>query len=61
MKRVNKDGTYFVGVTVTKDLFEKIEQVRTTERGRIPRNEFIRTAITKLIEETEAYMKSGGY
>ncbi len=53
MTRINADGSVFFGVKVSEALFEKIERVRTTEKGTIPRNEFVKTAINKLIEQTE--------
>jgi len=49
----NKDGSFFVGVTISASLFEELERARMTKRGRIPRNEFIRTAITKMLESSK--------
>ena len=41
-----------LGVTIEEVLFEDLERARMTERGRIPRNEFIKTAIANLISQT---------
>lgn len=37
-------------ITIEGDLFEQLEEARTTKGGRIPRNEFVKTAIIKLVE-----------
>ena len=47
-----KDDKVNFGLTLEGELFEELERARQTERGRIPRNEFIKTAIVKLISQT---------
>lgn len=43
-----KGNKITVGVTIEGTLFEDLERARRTDKGRIPRNEFIKTAITNL-------------
>ena len=49
----NKNGSFFVGVTVSSELFEEMERARITERGRLSRNEFIRHAVVEQIKRTK--------
>lgn len=41
-----------MGVTIEEKIFEDLERARMTERGKVPRNEFIKTAILNLISQT---------
>ena len=48
-----------LAITIDGFLFGKLEKARMTERGRIPRNEFIRHAIAEQIERTKKGNQQG--
>ena len=55
LMRTRYGGKVYIGVTVEERLFELIERTRTTKKGRIPRNAFIRQAIINFIQEGKEY------
>lgn len=49
----NKSSKVTLCVAIEGGLFEELEKARLTERGKIPRNEFIRHAVVEQIERTK--------